>query len=121
MDRSAPHNSNDRTERYTRRLDEHLATFKSDAARRVFLASESRKWVERYTTWAARIDRGLEPDSDATAFDYLNTLCEIDLRLNRLGGEPTTGAVAAREGTRSIIDLISQRASNENTQTTWSA
>jgi hypothetical protein len=68
------------------RLDAELATFTSDAARRVFLQSQARTWRTRYFNFCHRPRPSNPGDVQPTATDYLLTIGEIDTRLGRLPG-----------------------------------
>lgn len=71
---------------FAARLDAHLATFTSDAARRVFLQSQARTWRTRYLNFCQRPRPSSPGDVQPTATDFLLTLGEIDTRLGRLSG-----------------------------------
>lgn len=71
---------------FARRLDAHLATFTSDAARRLFLQSQSRTWQQRYKNFCIRPRASSPGDVQPTATDFLLTLGEIDMRLGQLSG-----------------------------------
>ena len=75
----------DRTARYSARLDAHLATLASDEARSAFLDRENAKWVERYRVFAEKVDSGRVPITadTPTAWDYTLTLAAIDQRMAR--------------------------------------
>ncbi len=69
--------------RYLARVDERLPELPNDAARRGFIGDELAKWQERYRAFAARVDAGFDPSGDVTAWDYMDTLGELDRRLAR--------------------------------------
>lgn len=75
----------ERSVRYAKRLDDHLAALPTDQARRDFLAADLSKWFERYEQWAHAVDSGrLEPGPGTpTAFDYLITISDIRARQAR--------------------------------------
>lgn len=73
--------ASDRTARYSARLDAHLPTLPSAAARRAFLRREQAKWDERYREWAAEVDAGGD-DRGYTAWDFTLTLAELGRRLS---------------------------------------
>lgn len=76
-----------RTERYSARLDAHLATLPNDTARRAFLDREMETWEQRYNDFQMRVGAGsIEITGDhATAHDYLLTITEIGTRRIRYG------------------------------------
>lgn len=69
----------DRCARYAARLDEALSKQPSDAARRGFLDRELNKWIDRYETFQRDVHAG-QYTGDATVFDYLITLADIEHR-----------------------------------------
>lgn len=75
----------DRTDRYTARLDKHLAGLPA-AERGTFLVREFDRWARRYAEWAADVDDGWHgPSADGpTAHDYVLTIAEIQKRIDRL-------------------------------------
>lgn len=77
---------NDRAAAYGRRLDEHLATFATNADRQHFLAADLRRWEEFYHDMQRRAARNRGAPEDGTATDYLLTILEISKRLYRLRG-----------------------------------
>lgn len=73
---TAPH-----VTRYLQRLDEFLAALPDQTSRRGFLGDEHKKWQYRYQRWQARVDAGEETDPDVTAWDFVETMSELDKRI----------------------------------------
>lgn len=71
---------------FAARLDAELATFTTDAARRLFLQSQGRTWRTRYLNFCHRPRPSNPGDVQPTATDFLLTIGEIDKRLGRLSG-----------------------------------
>lgn len=69
----------DRCERYAARLDDALAKEPSDRHRRGFLDRELAKWIDRYETFQRDVHAD-QYTGDATVFDYLITLADIQHR-----------------------------------------
>lgn len=68
--------------RYIARVDECLGELPGDAARRYFLTDEIEKWQHRYARFGALVNNGDDP-GDASAFDYIETIAALDLRLEK--------------------------------------
>ncbi len=81
----------DRCARYRERLDSHLATLPSDAARRAFCDREHAKWIERFESFQRAVARG-DDTGGATAWDFQITLCDVEHRRTKYG--PAMQAVA---------------------------
>lgn len=74
-----------RTERFAAQLIEKLATLPDDDARRAFLRRQAANWERKYDHFIAAVDSGrieLTPDGP-TAFDYVATISEIQIRLGQ--------------------------------------
>lgn len=71
--------SENRAARYCARVDAHLPTLPSDAAKRAFIANEIEKWMERYANFARTVDSGVDP-GDVHAVDYVETIAELHSR-----------------------------------------
>lgn len=69
----------ERCERYARRLDSHLATFKSDQARSVFLDGEMAKWQHRFETFQRQVALGTY-EGDAQAADFHISMADVAAR-----------------------------------------
>lgn len=74
----------DRTDRYRARLDIHLASLPNDAQRRMFLDNEVAKWRALYMEFTTAVMLGVN-EGDATAFDYLITIADIEIRRVKYG------------------------------------
>lgn len=74
------------SEQFAVRLDAHLATFTTDAGRRVFLQSQHRTWQTRYRNFCHRPRPSSPGDVQPTATDFILTIGVIDVRLGRLSG-----------------------------------
>lgn len=79
MSGSAPH-----VVAYFHRVDECLAELRSDIQCRYFLVDQIEKWEARYARFCAAVDGGEETDLAVSAWDYIETLAELDRRLARL-------------------------------------
>lgn len=73
-----------RLERYTVRLDDYLAQLPSEWARRNCLHGQREKFEREYERFQALVDGGVY-DGDATAWDYQETLAELDRRIAAIG------------------------------------
>lgn len=71
-------------ERYTVRLDDYLAQLPSDWARRNCLLGQRAKFETEYERFQAKVETY---EGDATAFDYIETLAELDRRIALMGEE----------------------------------
>jgi hypothetical protein len=75
-------------EYFAKRLDAYLATLTSDAAKRVFLTGEARKWEARYRTFVrtgGAIHGKPSPIyGQPQATDFLITIADINDRLAAL-------------------------------------
>lgn len=72
-----------RAVRYQRRLDAALAALPTDLERRRFCDREFAKWEGLYADFASHPDNH---PADATASDFLETICVISTRQIRYGG-----------------------------------
>ena len=77
----------DHVKRYLARVDERLAELPNDACRRGFLGDELAKWQFRYGEFTRKVDSGKDTSPEVQAFDFLDTMGEIDMRIGRLGRE----------------------------------
>jgi hypothetical protein len=78
------HGRADHVKRYLARVDERLTELPNDECRRGFLGDELAKWQFRYSTFTAKVDRGLETSPEVSAYDFLDTMGELDMRIGRL-------------------------------------
>jgi hypothetical protein len=76
------------SEYFTKRLDAHLRTLNSDAAKRVFLTAEHERWQTRYrefvATEGARQGQPSQHYSQPQAVDFHLVLADITERLSAL-------------------------------------
>lgn len=73
----------DHVTRYFARVDERLSELPNDVCRRGFLGDELAKWQFRYDAFRLKVDRGEDTDPRVTAWDYVETLAELDKRMAR--------------------------------------
>jgi hypothetical protein len=66
--------------RYLTRVDTHLPALPGDAERAAFLAAEHAKWINRFETFAAKVDAGLPIDTRVSAFDFHETMAALSQR-----------------------------------------
>lgn len=71
-----------RTERYCRRLDEHLESVHPNERLR-FLKNQQIEWIARYDRFCWIVDLGQSPDWGEDATDYVLTIAEIGKRIAR--------------------------------------
>lgn len=68
------------SQRFAARLDGHLKTLPTAAARRSFLDGQKQRWLDLYAQFDRRVTLG-EDVGDERAIDYVETLSEITGRL----------------------------------------
>lgn len=69
--------------RYLARVDAHLDTIQIASAREEFLERERDKWERRYADFARRVDARQPTDPAVTAWDYVDTISELSIRISR--------------------------------------
>lgn len=72
----------DRTERFCKRLDEHMEGLPR-AERLPFLERQRGVWERRYDAFQQRVAANKEPEFGETAWDYRFTIDEISKRIGR--------------------------------------
>lgn len=67
-------------QRFGQRLDAHLDTLHSPAARQSFLEGQRARWIGLYAKFQRDAERGHAPEGERAA-DYVETIAEISNRL----------------------------------------
>ncbi len=77
-------------QRYVARVDERLDALPNDECRRGFLGDELAKWEARYSDYCAKVDTHQPTDDRVTAWDYVETMSELDKRIAKVSAKETT-------------------------------
>jgi hypothetical protein len=78
------HGRADHVKRYLARVDLQLTCMPDDAWRLSFLERELAKWQANYAEFTRKVDSGKATSPEVSAFDYLDTMGELDMRIGRL-------------------------------------